>query len=347
MPQQDDAFARFSTLPHDDLVRKVEAHVKATGEPETLADLFHGRISKDEKFVILAKVNVPQSRRPNRDYAPCPMCVPNKFLEGRLCWFPRLECVALIGHDCANKENSQDAESEWQRRRREKEETDFLLDHLLLVQDMVAVLEDFRPVAIAARDLFRHFRSKAGSVHRELRHVAKTGAQLSVAEKVWGQLQAVGPSGFGGAAGHTRTITFGPLHGVTAVQRDFDPVRRVDAAYERLKPLLCDDDDAVLAMIEGLDEKERHTAVVFIKEAEREFGKVLAMIKDMRNFFAADNLKRIDAWGTHEDNPHQIRVDDRRIIGKNEIYITGDGARALLSPDPVLWSFQAAWPKAA
>ncbi|MDR4305945.1 hypothetical protein IHQ68_04810 [Chelatococcus sambhunathii] len=256
-----------------------------------------------------------------------------------------MECVALIGHECADKVKSIAAEKAWAREQAERTQQDFLLEHLPRVPAMLTALEELRAVAVIAVDLYRHFRKKAGSVHRDLRHIASTGAQLTVAEKVWDELYGTGPTAFRGSSGQTRSVSFGVLRGTTAVKANFDPTRDIDLARSRIQPLRCEaTDDAVLDFILSLDDKGREMAVGFIREAERTFEKALAAIKDFRNFFEADNLKRIDAWGAHEDAFNPVKIEDRRFLGKREVYITGSGSAALLTPDPVLWSFQVRWP---
>lgn len=338
---------RFVKAPELEFIQRVRAHIKETGQPETLPELFHGKIPKDTIFTILEKIDVPRNKRPDGDLAPCPMCASNKFLDGRLVHFPSLECVALIGHDCADREISRQAEEEWARKRQENEELDFLLSVAPVVPAMLAALTELRPLAEGARDLFLRFRKKAASVHRDLRRTIAGSGQLEVAEVISSQMAAVGPAGFRGSSGvQTRAIVFGVLQGTTAVRTEFDPVRPIDMALEHLRPLLCgSSQDAIIEFVYGLEPKDRTFAVGFIKEAGRTYAKVTAMLSDFRDFFDRDNLANISAWGAHENSINPVKVVDREVAGQREVLITGTQAAVVLKPDPELWTFSARWPE--
>jgi hypothetical protein len=58
--------------------------IAETGQPELIPALNHGRIPKNTKYEILARVHINRKKRPNRDKAPCPMCTKNRFLRGSL-----------------------------------------------------------------------------------------------------------------------------------------------------------------------------------------------------------------------------------------------------------------------
>lgn len=337
---------RFLKAPEPEFIQHVKAHIKETGQPETLPELFQCKIAKDTIFRILDKIEVPRHKRPDGDLAPCPMCTSNKFLDGRLVYFPSLECVALIGHDCADREISRQAEEEWERERRENEELDFLLSAAPAVPAMLAALTELRPVAEGAREQFQRFRRKAASVHRDLRRAIATSGQLDVSEVISSEAAAVGPAGFRGSSTQTRTHSVGVLRGTTAVRSEFDPVQPIDMTIARLSPLVCgSSQDEIIEFVYGLEPADRKLAVAHIKEAGRTFSKVTAMLADFRDFFDPDNLATINAWGAHENSVNPVQVVDREVAGEREVTIKGTQAAVVLKPARGLWIFSDRWPE--
>lgn len=91
-----DRYRIFKTMPLPTFIEQVRARIREHGQPELIGELRQDPIHKDEYFEILAEIDIEQLRRPEGDLAPCPMCQPNKFLQRRLCWFPALQCCAII-----------------------------------------------------------------------------------------------------------------------------------------------------------------------------------------------------------------------------------------------------------
>src|SRR3954452_15276463 len=86
-------YERHPRRPAPIFVDRVMEHVAKTGHPETFAGMHPGPIASDEIFEILREVIVPLLKREDGRRAPCPMCQPNKFADGRLVWFSRLQAI--------------------------------------------------------------------------------------------------------------------------------------------------------------------------------------------------------------------------------------------------------------
>lgn len=126
----------FKDKPLPAFVEQVRALLKQHHQPELISDLNHDPIHRDEVFDILGEIDIDPSKRPEQDLAPCPMCQPNKFMHGRLCWFPALQCCAIIGHCCANKAHNADAEMRYRALSVQRWREDYFLAALPLIPRM-------------------------------------------------------------------------------------------------------------------------------------------------------------------------------------------------------------------
>ena len=144
-------FQRFQWPVPRDLVDRVCMEIAATGEPEGISELHHGPISNDEPFLIIREISIPRDRRGDGAKAPCPMCQPNKFLDGRLVWFTQLEAIAAIGHCCAGRETRLAAEREYRAREAKARAEEYLLQVLPGLQGFRDECAKLAPRATAAR----------------------------------------------------------------------------------------------------------------------------------------------------------------------------------------------------
>ncbi|MGA0530779.1 hypothetical protein [Hansschlegelia sp. KR7-227] len=345
----DPTYRKFDDKPDPGFSQKVRDHVAQTGRPETMAELYHGAISPDERFRIVCEITVNQRKRPEADKAPCPMCTPNRFLKGRLCWFPEKRFAAVIGHCCASRENSAEAERIYKHEQLEIADHNYLLTVLPAVPRMLAAIEELKITAVEARRLHRQFASKGGEVQRILRAVGKDVGRLVVPEVIERKFGS-GPAGFRGTSGvQTRDVSFGYLRGLTVLQSKFDPVAKLERLERELRLLDCGDtDDATLTFVIGLEEADRRRAVIWLKEADKEFMEIMKSLGDVEAFFAPRNIDAIRRWSLHRDNMHTITVVDHDADdGRREIMFIGKTSRVRLQPGPELAGHHVEWPKAA
>ncbi len=322
-------------------------HVRRTGSPETFDALFQGTISKTDKFEILCDIDVDRKRRGDGSLAPCPMCVPNKFLRGRLCWFYELQVAAVIGHCCADKETAAEAQRERTARTRRDREEDFLLDAVPRIPRNLEVIRRLRPRAAESDRLFRKFRRDAAAIQKMLRRVTKAGEELVVAEHLSQSAGSEGPAGHRGQQGgiQTRDISFGPLEGLTAVSSRFDPLSELDAIEASLERFnQGDGDEAAVEFIAKLDETSRTSCYRELLTARECYAKLIADLVDFGRFFDPDNLRRLHDWGSHAENPIQMTVEQRQYQGNRTVVFSALGrSRSALVPGAPLYDTILGW----
>jgi hypothetical protein len=326
---------------------EVRAHVRKTGQPETFEALFHGRIAKTEPFIILSRIDIDRRKRPEGDKAPCPMCQPNKFLHGYLCWFHERRLAAVIGHCCADKDVAAAAERRFRAERDRKHEEDYLMVALPLVGQKLDALKVVRRSADEALRLYRKMRG-AKSVHAALREIAHDGGRLILHEEVGEAVKVVGgPDNFRRKGKiEFRQVDLGKLDGLTATLTNYNPVKEHEWIERTLEPLnVGNTEEEVVEFICTLDDRRRHIAAILLRDADKRFGKMKARLEDFASFFAKENLRRLDDWGGHEANRIPIRVTERRVAGQRRLEISVQGDVAALSPNPVLWGFEVEWPE--
>jgi hypothetical protein len=340
-------FRIFKDRPTRFFLDEFRDHIRKTNQPEIFAGLHRGPISKSARFQKLLEFTVDQQKRPQKDKVPCPMCQPNKFLNGWLIYLPDLQAVAAIGHCCADQENLAAADRRYKDERLRDYEEDYLLANLPFVEARLATLLQVRLAAEEARRIYLHFRGKGSEFQKALRKVKEHSGLLTITEEIAGEIAAYGPSGLrsSGSTRQTRDIVCGRLEGSTALIAEYNPVKELDLISNWLNGLRCEPTtEAALNWIIGLSAKERHSATVLLKEADDRFANFQKRIRDFCAFFDRDNIARIDTWGSHPQSPYQFRAsigDDRgrRICSFERM---GTAFRVVLNP--VLWRYEATWP---
>lgn len=292
-------------------VRAVCDHIDRTGEPETAPGIHHGPFEKSEPFLIVQPISVPRSRRADGKLAPCPMCQPNKFLDGRLVWFERLKAVAVIGHCCASSETNRAAELEFRIRVARERAQDFLLENLLALPVLRQRCEAIRKGAADAQKAFDDFKANGRPIQQLLRRAAKGTGRLTVSEVV-GKLDGDGPSArlAAGSTVQTQEVDFGPLAGIAATKdncaigSDFDHFESIVSEFS-----IHDTDDKIEAFILQLDDAGLRKNEAKLREAVEGIDALPPRIADIASFFTEVNARRISAWGAHRDAPEWTKAE--------------------------------------
>ena len=110
----------------------------------------------------------------------------NKFLKGWLVWVPRLQVLAAIGCECADKETRDAASREHKARRDQEREEDFLLENMPLIPLQCSCVLRARSVADEAQRIFQLFRRNGSHFQRLLRQATKTDSRLKISEEISG-----------------------------------------------------------------------------------------------------------------------------------------------------------------
>lgn len=292
-------------------VRAVCDHIDRTGEPETAPGIHQGPFDKSEPFLIVQPISVPRSRRADGKLAPCPMCQPNKFLDGRLVWFERLKAVSVIGHCCASGETNSAAEQEFRIRMARQRAQDFLLENLLALPVLRQRCEAMRRGAADTQKAFDDLKSNGRAIQQLLRRATKGTGRLTVSEVI-GKLDGDGPSArmAAGSTVQTQEVDFGPLAGIAATKdncsigSDFDQFESVVSEFS-----IYDTDDKIEAFILQLDDTGLRKSEAKLREAVEGISALSQCIADVASFFTEANAKRISAWGAHRDAPEWTRAE--------------------------------------
>jgi hypothetical protein len=324
-------YERFDDFPSQDFVDQVAAHLKETGQPETMEALYRERIARDEPFLIVTDISINRLKRPEEDRAPCPRCYQsNKFLQGFLIYIPRLKACAVVGNECASSEAGEAANADYERRKAEaKAESEYerLFNELPLVPARLSTLASAERVADEAESLRKAFRRDAEAVYRALEAVVKSGGDLK-AEQGLGESDGAGPRGLSaqGSAALSQTITFGPLRGQIIVSRTFRPARMLREMQTMLRLLIPPDGDS-LAFMDKMGVQGRRDALKALRRSEKDFEGFMDGIADLKAFLLPDNFDRMHRWGQHPGSPIYFNCKLTRGPATYQIYMDWHGHR--------------------
>lgn len=335
------AFEKFTTRPAPVYVSKFQEHVARTARPETFPGLHPGPISNNQPFIILANVSLDRHKRGDGSKAPCPMCQPNKFFEGKLAFFPNLQAVAAIGHCCALSSHRTEAE----RRFKKEQEAELALDALLtgipLNRGRAEEIDSLLPIADEASRVFNCFRSEGAWYHKALRSAAKSGAQLTVAERITAPLVAGMRLGMrtSGSDAQYADVYFGVLQGKSAVATKFTVPDQLRQARQIFEVFDRQGDDAILELVTPMTDEERKAAAKAIEQAVTAVERARRTIADFRSFFSAENIGRIDQWGSHPDASFPMSAELRAGASgsRRTLHMKGQAPSFWVTIDEILW----------
>lgn len=309
----------FNDRPLGIWIDETVARIKETAQPELIESLYRNHIPKSARFRVLKHlITVDGTKRPEGDSCPCPMCTPNRFLTGSLVWFPDLQCCAFIGNCCANDDVLAEAEKERKWREKRDSEESYLLEALPLVAPKLTVLESLKPVALEAVRSYRKFRNTLPQVHDQLRKMKQHyGGQLTLTEIIRDESEEnddyFGPNGFKGRGKdgvESRDHTFGTFSGHIAVIKDYNPVKELENIHRSLLSVAADSyGQEALDFISDMTEKQRHAAVVILRNVEDSIVKFKARLQDLASFYTRENAEMLNKFFTHELNSIYYRVE--------------------------------------
>lgn len=324
-------FEPVSWPPPKPMVTGIVEHINQTGEPETAPGLHKGPISKTAPFLIVRDISVPRERRPDGAKAPCPMCQPNKFFEGKLVWLTEVHALAVIGHCCAASETRLAAEREFREREARERAVDYLLDRLPSLPELRKKCHDLEGRVTAAQEVHDHFRADGAGFQRTLRRATKNDGRLTV-EEVIGKLDQDGPSGrmAAGSTVQTRQVTFGILAGRAAIAENCRVLSEFERAHENLHALpYLPCDDAILSFLASLEDEPLLRYGKALREGIEGLAGVERSLDDLAAFFTRQNARRITEWGAHHDAPDYLRANfgPYRLEGRHLFEIVGGSGR--------------------
>ena len=291
-------FKVYATEPLPVLHRELEAHVAATGQPETFPGVHTGPLSKDEPFIRLGKVELDPLKRPEGDLAPCPMChSPNKFKTGWFVYLPNLKAVAVIGQECASKDTRSSADKEWKDRQTRLTEERHMERLIPLLTGWLRTFETAAPTIAALSKLLKGFRSDGKAFLSALSGAAKDGGMLVVNEIIKSQ---GGPRGIRttGSDVETREIPVGRIGGLRALSTRFNPQAELDSMAAVTALHVQSSEEAELEYITAVGPLRRQ-ACRDLLSVERQYPTLTRAVEDCRGFFTANSLNVVAEWGAH------------------------------------------------
>lgn len=338
----------FKSRPLPAFAEQVRAQIREHNQPELISELRHGPIARNEEFDILCEISIDPGKRPEQDLAPCPMCQPNKFIHGRLCYFPGLQCCAIIGHCCADKKQRDSAERKFRETSARDWQEEYFLNALPLIPQKLEIIAAVRPKAEEALRLHKKFHKDANRLMHLLRGIAKdNGGRLRVQFEV--ELKSAVNDKSSGIR-FERLVDandYGVLDGLVALRSKYDPVLELNAMETALtKGNVGTDDEAVINAIVAMEPKDREwTYTVLQRVDNQQWPRFQRKLEDFCSFFQHDNLQRLARWGQDPKNRDQVVVVDRMLrLGVRQIELAGAGARTALSPGSALDLGIPLWP---
>ncbi len=272
--------------------------------------------------------------------APCPMCQPNKFREGRIAWFGALKAIAVIGHECANSEINRLAEREFAVRQAVEQAEAYLLDTLPLIVEMRLRRASLQPRIDVAQTAFGHFRKRGAAYQKLLRQATKSSDVLTVAEIL--KSNSGGPSGTrtAGSTVQTRDVQFGILAGRSAIASQCtlrECSNGIEVALGHFPAVL--DDDQILDFISSRSPAEKIELEKTLRGAADQLEQLPSKLDAFAQFFTPANAHRIAEWGGHHDNETPIRAACSRYDDRGAVLfeLTGLTNRAALIIPSLLW----------
>jgi hypothetical protein len=345
----------FKDRPLGIWVDETVERIKETAQPELIESLYRNHdIPKGARFRTLRHlIAVTGTKRPKGDSCPCPMCTPNRFLTGSLVWFPELQFCAFIGNCCANDDVLAEAEKERKWRERRDDEETYLLAVLPLVGQKLTVLESLKSVALEATRSYRKIRNGVPLVHDQLRKIKQEyGGQLTLTEIIRDEAKEnddyFGPAGFKGRgkdAVETRDHTFGSFTGHIAVIKDYNPIKELETMHRKLMAIAVHGSEAeALESIVKMTEKERHAAVVILRDVEESIQKFRMRLYDLASFYTRENAQNFDAFFTSELNNIYYKVEFDNVRGQPRLTFKRGGSRYELHRGSWAYKLEFNWP---
>jgi hypothetical protein len=345
----------FKDRPTGIWIDETVARIKETAQPEGIESLYRNHIPKSARFRTLKHlITIDGGKRPDGDNAPCPMCTPNRFLTGSLVWFPDLQFSAFIGNCCANDDVLAEAEKERKWRERRDDEESYLLAALPLVGPKLEVLENLKSMALEATRSYRKIRTGVPLVHDQLRRMKQEyGGQLTLTQIIRDEATEnddyFGPAGMKGRgkdAVETRDHTFGSFSGHIAVIKDYNPVKELETMNRKLLAIAVHGSEAdAMNFIITMTEKERHVAVVILRDVEESIQKFRMRLFDLASFYTSANAENFNAFFTSELNNIYYKVEFSTVHGQPRLAFKRGGSTYELLRGSWADKIDFKWPK--
>ncbi len=287
----------FPTPPDAETVEAFKRHVRETGQPETFESISTSRPPADGDLQVLTEgVNIDINKRPDRDFAPCPLCSPDrpKFRhDGLLIWCEASSAIYCIGPQCGDTEMKSGRLSAAINvfRRSEKSRAD------------ARALAQLVRAAPALRSWIKSSTSSVEVVDRAHLALAKGCPKLRAA-----LARALRPDGNAIVADRFASQTFGRIAGLTFLSGGWNNAKdlaEADAVLVRLEGLARNDPDG---WSEGLADAPRAEHLRAATQALAKLKAVAVRATAASMFLASSNLDLLARWGAQAGAPVNFQV---------------------------------------
>jgi hypothetical protein len=296
--------------------RRVMDEIKAHALVELIDGLCWTQPPKGKPFIEIKPISINPLKRPDREMVPCPICSHGKpkYYHGYLAFFPEEKVYRCIGQECSSKHIGGDIATAARKERIAREhgerDAEFVFETIGKVPGMLRALEELDHAAQHAELLWRAFGKHCGPGRDIMRAVEKAhDGALVVTERR--EVERPHPTIPDRMIKRFENfdIPFGVIAGRTMLKRQLKLLEKVRVAGNRL--VAVNHGGGVVAQewaYHRLGNRQlmaqcRHA----IEEAGKDYGKVTNAVRDVADFFTADNFERLEAWARHPANPYQIR----------------------------------------
>lgn len=318
----------FRWQPTQKEIYEFEAHVRATGQPETFARITDTHVTKMDSAKICSEFEIDIAKRPDKDCAPCPICSPHspKYKHGCLMWFPEEQCIRAVGRECGSAMDPE-FRRKWElfyKKKTQDEIERFLEDNLRNVPSLIFELKEMHAAA-SEQVLFRkYFLKHASSTALSLRKHAKDGALKVEVPLINGN---DGGRGRSSRKAKYETISFGMIRGHALFKsRCADPNLLLSMASS-LKQYDFGT-DAVETYTRGLcnlSEVQSANARLMIQKARKTINDFKEFSDDFCAFFDDKNIRKIAGWASHPNSEVAFGITFNSATRLLQIAASGDG----------------------
>ncbi|MGB5086078.1 MAG: hypothetical protein WBO09_16095 [Methylocystis silviterrae] len=341
----------FKDKPSKFFCDDVTEFISKTGEPEKHPDLYTGRIDSNEEYEILRHIIIDGRKRPNADMAPCPMCSPNRFLEGDLVYLRNIKVAAVIGRCCAV--HAAQAERQYKIEERKFYEETYLLEAFKFLASKRDTILAGRSVAEQVLKAYRTFRRDMTDLQARLRTIKERGNARLVLYEILRDEDSekesdyYGPAGFrgrGDSSAESRDIDFGFLDGTTALLKNYQPVIELNDIDRNISFLnFKGDEEDAMNLIAAMTDAERRATVASLQLADSKYEKFSKRVQDCLDFFAPENIERLNKFGTHPLNHQPFKASISRGQRRRVVHFKEGRVSCSIILSENLYEFDYAW----
>lgn len=309
----------YREAPHH-LKEKFLEYVRETHEPEEFPGLYWGGLDRNMPYEFITDFEVKGAKRPNGTKIPCPMCRRNrKFLKGALVYFFALQCIAIIGNECASEEVINAAKRAKEAKDERERQEDFLLHNLPRVSLLIERAQKLQEFAGQIEKIARDFKREAPGIHSDLRRANKAGKGLIISELVDNPAAR-----FDDTQPKNVTVerTFGPLRGAPLYQARLSLVAELRQIETRLAPY-ANFEDEYSALVKAGDlvhEGRGKEAITYIHDSKKAIQNLEETVLECVAFFDEEHLAAMHAWGQHSQRSFQFSA--RRSFSERGVLAT-------------------------